>query len=196
MTPRTVPRLTAGTSDRAATASGFVPRPSAASVIPTSLLRHPRPGTPLAASGSRAALDGTGEEFGVSGSVQHRKKPASAPPDADHLNEVLLVGRLAAEPLRRELPSGDVLMSFRLVVHRQQKAKASLPGSPTVDTLECAAWRRDVQRSLSGAQPGDVLEVHGSLRRRFWRSPAGTPASRSEVEAARVRKVRKATVER
>jgi len=38
--------------------------------------------------------------------------------DAGHANEVLLIGRLAAEPVRRELPSGDTLVSFRLVVDR------------------------------------------------------------------------------
>lgn len=109
----------------------------------------------------------------------------SAPP---HVNEVHLVGRLAVEPARRELPSGDVLVSFRLVVSRPPGRKRATERSPSVDTLDCAAWRRDVQRSLARLQPGDVLEVHGSLRRRFWRvGPAA--ASRSEVEVTRVRRV-------
>jgi single-strand DNA-binding protein len=109
----------------------------------------------------------------------------SAPP---HVNEVHLVGRLAVEPARRELPSGDVLMSFRLVVSRPPARRKATERSPSVDTLDCAAWRRDVQRSLDRLQPGDVLEVHGSLRRRFWRvGPAA--ASRSEVEVLRVRRV-------
>ena len=109
----------------------------------------------------------------------------SAPP---HVNEVHLVGRLAVEPARRELPSGDVLVSFRLVVSRPPGRKGQTERSPTVDTLDCSAWRRDVQRSLARLQPGNVIEVHGSLRRRFWR--AGTAAaSRSEVEVTRVRRV-------
>ena len=109
----------------------------------------------------------------------------SAPP---HVNEVHLVGRLAVEPARRELPSGDVLISFRLVVSRPPGRKRATERSPSVDTLDCAAWRRDVQRSLARLQPGDLLEVHGSLRRRFWRvGPAA--ASRSEVEVTRVRRL-------
>jgi single-strand DNA-binding protein len=138
----------------------------------------------------------TGEEIAVPASAKPGRIAATDARAAGHLNEVHLVGRLAAEPLRRELPSGDVLMSFRLVVDRQRKPPASTPGAPTVDTLDCAAWRRDVQRSLAGVTAGDVLEVHGSLRRRFWRVPAGTAASRSEVEALRVRRVRKAALER
>lgn len=114
-----------------------------------------------------------------------------------HANEVLLIGRLAAAPVRRELPSGDPLVSFRLVVERSPAALRARRGPstptsrvPTVDTLDCAAWRKDVQRSLTRATPGDVLEVHGSLRRRFWRTGTGTgAASRSEVEVTRVRRL-------
>lgn len=126
-----------------------------------------------------------------------RSAPSAARADARvtvHVNEVLLVGRLAADPVLRELPSGDLLVSFRLVVDRPPAARrapragSSPSRAPTVDTLECAAWRKDVQRSLARAAPGEVLEVHGALRRRFWRTGTGA-ASRSEVEATRVRRV-------
>lgn len=121
---------------------------------------------------------------------------AAAVADADiettvmHQNEIRLVGRLAAAPVRRELPSGDVLVQFRLVVERATARPARKTGrrAPTVDTLECAAWRKDVQRVLRWCVPGDVVEVHGALRRRFWRSPGGA-ASRSEVEAVRLRRL-------
>ncbi len=108
-----------------------------------------------------------------------------------HENEVRLVGRLAAEPVPRELPSGDLLVTFRLVVARPTAGRAPGAGSarsPSVDTIDCAAWRKDVQRGLRRAAAGDVLEVQGALRRRFWRS-AGGPASRSEVEVGRLRRV-------
>lgn len=106
-----------------------------------------------------------------------------------HVNEVRLVGRLAAEPVARELPSGDSLVSFRLVVERA--GVPTRPGArkpPTVDTLDCAAWRSGVRRSAVRLRTGDVVEVQGALRRRFWRTPGG-PASRSEVEVLKVRRV-------
>ena len=122
-------------------------------------------------------------------------RPGTAPDDevTGHVNEVRLVGRLAVEPVRKELPSGDPLVSFRLVVERDARARrgasvGSSSRSPTVDTLDCSAWRRDVQRTLARAQPGEVLEVTGALRRRFWRTGAGA-ASRSEVEVLRVRRL-------
>lgn len=112
----------------------------------------------------------------------------------DHVNEVRLLGRLAAAPVRRTLPSGTEILTFRLVVERdrrtRQAAQAASRRSPTVDTLDCAAWRKDTQRVLSRVEPGDLLEIHGALRRRFWRSPAG-PTSRSEVEVGHVRPTRR-----
>lgn len=107
----------------------------------------------------------------------------------DSVNDVHLVGRLAAEPERRELPSGDVLVSFRVVVRRPPAARRRGGGRvPTVDTLDCAAWRADVQRALARMSAGDIIELHGSLRRRFWRAgPAAV--SRSEVEVGRIKRL-------
>ena len=116
-------------------------------------------------------------------------RPVEAPAP---VNEVHLVGRLAAAPERRELPSGDVVVTFRVVVGRpaaRAGARTSAGRAPTVDTLDCAAWRGDVQRSLGAAAAGDMLELHGSLRRRFWRAGAAA-VSRSEVEVTRVRRLR------
>ena len=95
-------------------------------------------------------------------------------------NHVVLRGRLAELPIEREMPSGDVLLSFRLTVERP-------PGERVrVDSLECTATKPALRRTLPRAEPGDELEVTGSLRRRFWRSPTG-PASRYAVDAATVR---------
>jgi single-strand DNA-binding protein len=108
-------------------------------------------------------------------------------------NQVLLVGRLAAAPEDRELPSGDVLTSWRLVVDRPP-ARRKLPEGlrpPTVDTLECVAWIGSVQRAAAAWESGDVLSVEGALRRRFWRSPTGS-SSRYEVEVSKARRVAKA----
>lgn len=115
---------------------------------------------------------------------------------SDPVNEVHLVGRLAAEPRRRQLPSGDVVVTFRLVVARppsrltagRRAASRAASRTATVDTLECAAWRGEVQRRLARAVTGEVLELRGSLRRRFWRDGSAA-VSRSEVEVASVRRL-------
>jgi single-strand DNA-binding protein len=106
---------------------------------------------------------------------------------ADHRNEVLLVGRLSAAPEVRVLPSGDEITTWRLVVARDDVAE----GRAAQDTIDCTAWSSRTRRSASSWAPGDVVEVEGALRRRFWKTPAAL-ASRCEVEVSRVRRVAKA----
>ncbi len=111
--------------------------------------------------------------------------------DSDHRNDVSLVGRLSAAAVEKELPSGDLLCTWRLVVRRPTDRKAG-PGAraPTVDTLDCVSWRADVRRAAGGWQPGDLVEVSGSLHRRFWQTGAGS-ASRCEVEVRSARRLRR-----
>jgi len=106
-------------------------------------------------------------------------------------NEVLLVGRLAASPEERELPSGDVITTFRLVVDRTGPLRPTAGRQITLDTLECVGWTAATRRATGSLQAGDVLEVRGALRRRFWRGRNG-PASRYEVEVERVKRLAKA----
>ena len=111
-------------------------------------------------------------------------------------NEVLLVGRLAAVPEERELPSGDLLTTFRLVVDRPPPTRSAAPRPGAgrqvpVDTLDCSAWTAGTRRTARTLQAGDVVEVTGALRRRFWRAGA-VSASRTEVEVAALRRVARA----
>jgi single-strand DNA-binding protein len=110
-------------------------------------------------------------------------------------NEVVLVGRLAAVPEERTLPSGDAVSTWRLVLDRPpaaQRRAAARGGRPvSVDTIDCAAWTAALRRAAASWAPGDLVAVEGSLRRRFWRTPAGA-ASRYEVEVASAKRVAKA----
>ena len=100
-------------------------------------------------------------------------------------NEVRLRGRLAAEPEARELPSGDEVVTFRLIVDRPRaRARAA-----TVDTIDCTVWAAALRSRVVGWLPGDVLRVQGSLRRRFWKSPQGS-RSRYDVEVIKASRER------
>jgi single-strand DNA-binding protein len=96
-------------------------------------------------------------------------------------NLVQLQGRLAAAPDCKVLPSGDEVVTFRLIVARRPAAKYG----PKVDTIDCTAWSAALRRRAASWGPGDLLTVEGRLRRRFWRSPQG-PRSRYDVEVRRV----------
>lgn len=103
-------------------------------------------------------------------------------------NEVRLVGRLSQQPEERVLPSGDTVWTFRVVVTRPPD---NARGRQTVDALECVAWTARARRSVAVWAAEDVVEVVGSLRRRFYRSSAAV-GSRVEVEMASGRLIRRA----
>lgn len=108
----------------------------------------------------------------------------------ESVNEVRLVGRLAAEPQLRELPSGDTVWNLRVVVERPVPPGKEKPRQ-RVDSLECAVWGGRLKKSVEGWCAGDLVEVAGAMRRRFFRA-GGITASRVEVELTRGRVIRRA----
>lgn len=100
----------------------------------------------------------------------------------EHVNEVLLSGRVAHVEPERTLPSGDALVTLRIVVERPRAARRQ---GAVVDTIDVACWSGPARRAAARLATGDLVEVTGALRRRFFRT-AGGPASRYEVEARRL----------
>lgn len=86
-------------------------------------------------------------------------------------NHVQLTGRVSGTPMERELPSGDKVVVFRLVVPRDEGG---------VDTIDCAVWSAALRRKVMSMAEAEA-KVVGSLRRRFWQTGKGL-ASRYEVE--------------
>ena len=107
----------------------------------------------------------------------------------DEVNEVTLVGRVSRPAEEQVLPSGDELWKFRVIVGRQGVSA----GRATVDALDCVVWAKRPARSVATWGSGDVVEVRGSLRRRFFAPAGGGRVSRCEVEVASARLIRRAT---
>ena len=104
---------------------------------------------------------------------------------SDHQNTVTLVGRVSTTPEQRDLPSGDVLVTLRVVVDRPPERGQT---RRAVDVIDVACWTKRTQRSAGSLAPDDGVRVEGSLRRRFF-GTAGGRASRYEVEAHRLVRV-------
>jgi single-strand DNA-binding protein len=96
------------------------------------------------------------------------------------LNDLLLRGRVSAQAVEKELPSGDKVVEFRLIVSRIERGG--------VDTLDIAAWSSKMRRSALTLKEGEWIEISGSIHRRFWSGPTGV-ASRWQVEAAEIARI-------
>jgi single-strand DNA-binding protein len=102
--------------------------------------------------------------------------------EAAPANVVTLRGRLSSTPLERELPSGNELLTFRLVVPRE-RSPMTAASKQVSDWVDCAVWGGRVRARAQTWHEGDVVEVRGALRRRYFRSAAGpSPGTRVEVE--------------
>ena len=102
------------------------------------------------------------------------------------VNSVEVRGRVSQAPERRELPSGDTIVVAHVVVPRPREKHSRV----THDTFVVCAWRAGPARSLAAVGVGEVIEVQGRLRRRFWRAGGGE-ASACEIEVLRVRRLRR-----
>jgi single-strand DNA-binding protein len=96
------------------------------------------------------------------------------------LNDLLLRGRVSAQAIEKELPSGDKVVEFRLIVSRLERGG--------VDTLDIAAWSSKMRRSALTLKEGEWIEISGSIHRRFWSGPTGV-ASRWQVEATEIARI-------
>ncbi|MEU4411528.1 hypothetical protein AB0F88_44105 [Streptosporangium sp. NPDC023963] len=140
-------------------------------------------------------ITGTGVHrtvFGHFGAAQHRRESFSTgriEEDRMDRNEVILVGRLPEAAHIRSLQSGSRLGTWRLIVRRQHRGRGA-----RVDTIPCASFELEVIEAVAGWQPDDIVEVTGSLRRRWWGSE-GAKSSGYEVEVRSVRRLeRKVTM--
>ncbi|SFJ32382.1 Single-stranded DNA-binding protein [Streptosporangium canum] len=98
-------------------------------------------------------------------------------------NEVVLVGRLPEAVRIRSLQSGSTLGSWRVIVRRQQRGRGT-----RVDTIPCVSFEPEVTVVVAEWLPDDMVEVVGSLRRRWWGSE-GAKSSGYEVEVHSVRRL-------
>ena len=114
------------------------------------------------------------------------KTQTKDPGDIDvAVNDVRLVGRLTSAPTTVELPSGDAVVTFRLSVPR-----TAATAGRRVDSVPCAAWSARVRRSVLTWRAGDLVEVEGAVRCRFYQA-GGSTRSRVEVEASAARIIRR-----
>ena len=96
------------------------------------------------------------------------------------LNDLVLRGRVSQEAIEKELPSGDKVVEFRLIVTRDKQSG--------VDTLDIGAWSSKARRTALTLTPDQWVEVSGSIHRRFWSGPTGL-ASRWQVEAVEITRI-------
>jgi single-strand DNA-binding protein len=117
---------------------------------------------------------------------QPKKQPLKQPvneaaaEEVDYsLNDVALRGWVTTIATERELPSGDLVVQFRIAITRPEGG---------VDTIDLESWSAKTRRSALTLKDGEWVEIAGSIRRRFWKSQAGL-ASRWQVVTTEIKRL-------
>lgn len=109
-------------------------------------------------------------------------------------NHVVLSGRVTLLPEERQLPSGDLIVSTRIVVDREptRARNGQSRSRQRVDTIDCVAWSAQLRRSVRRWEVGNQVYVEGALRRRFFRTERGL-TSKVEIELLTARVLSRST---
>lgn len=94
------------------------------------------------------------------------------------LNQVVLMGRLTRDPELRRTGSGVPVASFSLAVERDRKSE----NSPSVDFIDCVAWRNTAEFLSKYFSKGRMAVVSGRLQVRSWQD--AETRTRKSVEVA------------
>lgn len=94
------------------------------------------------------------------------------------INNVTLVGRLAADPELRYTPNGTAVVSFRLAVNRKYKNE---DGERAADFIPCVAWAGLAETIAEYAKKGKEVAIEGEIRQQSWETDEGEKRSRLEV---------------
>ena len=93
-------------------------------------------------------------------------------------NEVILLGRVSSIQGEKELPSGDKVSEFRIVVSRGSRRSQ-------IDVIDIAAWKAPLRNRINSLKVDSWVQVEGALRRRFWQGTNGV-SNRWQVECEKL----------
>jgi single-strand DNA-binding protein len=122
--------------------------------------------------------------------MAHRTKGADVtaataePTTGGHRNEVYLVGEITAVPDERTLADGRGVVTFRIEVRAQTET------GHVRDSFDVTVANARTRKAALAWDVGDLVEVEGVVRRKFYRVGAASKPF-TVIEAARAKRLRR-----
>ena len=93
------------------------------------------------------------------------------------MNNVVLIGRLCADPEFRYTPSGVATSSFRLAVDKglskNKKQEMESKGEPTADFINIVVWGKQAENCANYLAKGRLVAIQGRVQSRSWETENG-----------------------
>jgi single-strand DNA-binding protein len=103
-----------------------------------------------------------------------------------YLNNVLLIGRLVADPELRYTQKGAPVCDFRIACSRRYKNRETGEWQEETLFINIVAWRRQAELANDYLKKGSAVLIEGNLRSRQWETNQGDKRSATEVVARRI----------
>jgi single-strand DNA-binding protein len=103
-----------------------------------------------------------------------------------YLNNVLLIGRLVADPELRYTQKGAPVCDFRIACSRRYKNRETGEWQEETLFINIVAWRRQAETANDYLKKGSAVLIEGSLRSRQWETSQGEKRSAIEIVARRI----------
>jgi single-strand DNA-binding protein len=100
-----------------------------------------------------------------------------------YLNNLVVIGRVTADPDLRYTPAGTPVLTFRIAVNRRYKDRSSEEWKEDTYFFTATAWAQLAERLAEKMKRGAPVLVQGELRSRSWDSPSGEKRSAVEIMA-------------
>lgn len=106
-----------------------------------------------------------------------------------NLNQVTLVGRLTADPERKQTTNGVPVCTFMLAVNRryQPKNEDGSPAQQQADFISCVAWRNQAEFLCKYFRKGSSVCITGEIHTRSWTDQNNQKRYATDVVADDVR---------
>ena len=106
------------------------------------------------------------------------------------MNNVVLIGRLVADPDLRYMPSGTAVCKFTLAIDRQlsreKKEEMNSKGLPTADFIRIVAWGKMGENAANYLAKGRMTAVQGRIETGSYEDKDGRKVFTTDVVANNV----------
>lgn len=99
------------------------------------------------------------------------------------LNNVVLVGRLTADPELKEVGKDGKVVNFSLAVQRTYK---NAEGEYETDFIQCNVWNNIAENMKEYCKKGDLIGVKGALQSSSYEDKDGNKKYKTDVRVEKV----------
>jgi single-strand DNA-binding protein len=103
------------------------------------------------------------------------------------MNQVILIGRLVAEPEGTQLQSGVMKASMRLAVDREISREKKEAGEVATDFINIVAWSKTAEFAVNYLGKGRLVAIAGKLQIRDYMTKENEKRTVTEVIAEKIK---------